>query len=204
MSSKLFKFLFVGIFSVLLIHTSCNDEEEPEPEVPVASFTYEVEELIVTFTNTSTNATSYSWDFGDSNSSTDKDPVHTYASRGTYDVVLTVFNESLTNEQSMTIEVTEPEIRAIILNEGNFGAGNGSISYYYEESQRIANDTVKSANNDSEIGSLVQSIFLYDTVGYIVCNASDKVEFIHNETFKVSGKSNYEHISAALYVCFRS
>jgi PKD repeat protein len=182
MNKKLFKFLFLSMITILLAHSSCQ-EDEPEPEVPVASFTYEGEELKVTFTNTSTNATAYSWDFGDSNTSTDKDPVHTYASRGTYDVKLTVVNGALADEQSMTIEVTEPEIRALIVNEGNFGAGNGSISYYYEESQRIANDTVKLANNDSEIGSTIQSVLLYDTVGYIVCNTSDKVEFIHNKTF---------------------
>ncbi|MCX6248070.1 MAG: PKD domain-containing protein [Bacteroidetes bacterium] len=41
------------------------------------------------FTNTSLNATRYAWDFGDQGSSTDTDPVHTYAAPGSYLVTLT-------------------------------------------------------------------------------------------------------------------
>jgi hypothetical protein len=45
----------------------------------------------VTFTNTSSaKALSYSWDFGDGNSASQKNPVHTYAKMGTYQVKLTV------------------------------------------------------------------------------------------------------------------
>lgn len=56
---------------------------------PVASATYTVNGNVVTFTNTTTNGASYSWDFGDQSSSIDASPVHTFASNGTYNVVLT-------------------------------------------------------------------------------------------------------------------
>lgn len=48
----------------------------------------------VMFTDNSTNATSWSWDFGDGNSSSDQNPVHTYSSAGNYTVVQKAQNEA--------------------------------------------------------------------------------------------------------------
>lgn len=48
---------------------------------PVAAFEF-------IFTNTSTKANQFFWDFGDGNSSTLENPVHTYAAMGTYQVTL--------------------------------------------------------------------------------------------------------------------
>lgn len=59
---------------------------------PTANFTSTVSGRTVTFTNTSTNNQSNSWNFGDGNSSTDVNPVHTYAADGSYTVTLTVTN----------------------------------------------------------------------------------------------------------------
>ncbi len=42
----------------------------------------------VTFSNTSSNGVSYAWNFGDGNTSTASNPVHTYTSSGTYTVRL--------------------------------------------------------------------------------------------------------------------
>lgn len=65
--------------------------------------------LEYTFTNTSVNATSFEWDFGDGNTSTEKSPTHTYASAGSYDVVLTATNESGSVLINETISVTDPD-----------------------------------------------------------------------------------------------
>lgn len=60
---------------------------------PVANFTHSINGNEVTFTNTSTDATSYAWDFGDTiGTSTDTDPVYTFASTGTFNVELTSTN----------------------------------------------------------------------------------------------------------------
>lgn len=58
----------------------------------VAAYTYSVNNLTVTFTDLSTGATSWFWDFGDGNTSTLQNPVHTYAGQNTYTVTLTVSN----------------------------------------------------------------------------------------------------------------
>lgn len=57
--------------------------------LPAPNFTYAINNLIVTFTNTSQNGQSYFWDFGDGDTSTEPDPVHTYAAPGDYSVMLT-------------------------------------------------------------------------------------------------------------------
>lgn len=63
---------------------------------PTANFTYVVNPSNngeVTFTNTSSDATTYSWDFGDfTGTSTDTNPIYTFASTGVYDVELTSTN----------------------------------------------------------------------------------------------------------------
>jgi hypothetical protein len=68
---------------------------------PSASFTTAITGNTVAFTDTSTGSpTSWHWDFGDGNTSTQQNPVHTYAS-GNYLVVLTVKNavgESVAND----------------------------------------------------------------------------------------------------------
>ncbi|MDX1913268.1 MAG: PKD domain-containing protein [Saprospiraceae bacterium] len=72
---------------------------------PTAGFTHVTNGLTVNFINASTGATSYSWDFGDGNGSTDASPSHTYATDGTYTVVLSVTNAcgTVTTTQSVTV-----------------------------------------------------------------------------------------------------
>ncbi|MFA5415070.1 MAG: DUF2341 domain-containing protein, partial [Methanoregula sp.] len=66
--------------------------------IPVANFTANITNgypsLTVQFTDTSTiNPTSWYWDFGDDTTSTEKNPVHTYSTYGTYTVSLTTAND---------------------------------------------------------------------------------------------------------------
>lgn len=69
-----------------------------------ANATSAVSFLTTTFNNTSTNATSYFWNFGDSNTSTDEDPVHIYAASGTYNVTLIAYGECTSD--TITFQVT--------------------------------------------------------------------------------------------------
>ncbi len=59
---------------------------------PVPDFTQTINGLSLTFTNQTVDATSYLWDFGDGNSSTMKDPMHTYSAVGDYLVTLTAMS----------------------------------------------------------------------------------------------------------------
>lgn len=77
---------------------------------PVTTFTVQTGGLSAEFSNGSFNAQSYSWDFGDGNTSNESNPVHDYASPGTYTVVLVATNDCGTAEftQTITIEGSAP------------------------------------------------------------------------------------------------
>ena len=80
---------------------------EEEIDDPTSDFTFTVDAGVVTFTNQSSNANTYNWDFGDGNTSTDSDPIHTYTSEGTYNVTLTATNEcgDVSSTQSVSINL---------------------------------------------------------------------------------------------------
>lgn len=61
-------------------------------EKAASSFSQTVDGRTVTFTNNSTNADSYLWKFGDGDSATIKNPVHTYPHANTYSVSLQAMN----------------------------------------------------------------------------------------------------------------
>lgn len=73
---------------------------------PQAQFTYSATGATeITFTNTSQFSTVYNWNFGDGNSSVDQNPVHTYATTGTYTVELAVENCGMQDTVSQIITI---------------------------------------------------------------------------------------------------
>lgn len=88
---------------------------------PVAGFTYSASGLTVTFTDTSKFATSWLWDFGDGNTSTQRNPVHTYPLPATYTVRLIASNPAAsdTAQQSITVTVTAIETPILIERKDN-------------------------------------------------------------------------------------
>ncbi|WP_394192257.1 S8 family serine peptidase [Pseudoalteromonas atlantica] len=77
---------------------------------PVARFSAAVNDKQVTFSNASTDdkgISSYYWNFGDGNSATSENPIHTYAVDGNYSVTLEVTDTAgQTNQRSQTVKVT--------------------------------------------------------------------------------------------------
>ncbi|MCB0643817.1 MAG: PKD domain-containing protein, partial [Phaeodactylibacter sp.] len=61
-------------------------------DAPDATFEYVQAGATFEFTDLTSDAVSWLWDFGDGNTSTEENPVHTYAQDGTYTVTLTVEN----------------------------------------------------------------------------------------------------------------
>lgn len=111
----------------------------------VAGFTWTQQSRTITFTNTSQNAVSYSWDFGDGNSGTEENPVHTYAEDGVYEVNLTAVSEMCADDQYMneivinTIGISESEAAKSISVYPN--PGNGT--FYISSVQSLFNVEVK-------------------------------------------------------------
>ena len=74
-------------------------------DVPTSEFTATLANgSTVTFSNTSSNADTYLWDFGDGNTSTEIEPIHSYATPGSYTVTLSATNNcgSVSSTQNVT------------------------------------------------------------------------------------------------------
>jgi GEVED domain/Pregnancy-associated plasma protein-A/PKD domain/Secretion system C-terminal sorting domain len=74
---------------------------------PIAGFNPSANGLNVTFLNTSSGALDYQWDFGDGGTSIGANPLHTYATAGTYNVCLIALtNNSCPDTICQTISIT--------------------------------------------------------------------------------------------------
>ena len=103
--------------ATLIIQFSIVDET-PVNQPPVGVFTASTlsgsAPLVVSFTASGSiddnGIIQYAWDFGDGNTSSDSDPVHTFVNPGVYTVLAEVFDaEGLSDSDTFTITVAEPQ-----------------------------------------------------------------------------------------------
>lgn len=74
----------------------------------------------------------------------------------------------------------------IILNEGQFQAGNGSVSFFNPNNSELINDLFNQQNN-RPLGDVVQSVHIEGNKAYIVVNNSSKIEIVDIADFKSLG-----------------
>ena len=74
-----------------------------EQTVPIASFSHTVDGMTVRFRDTSVAPSVWQWSFGDTKTSTDQHPEHTYETAGTYTVTLTVANSTSLSDTTSTM-----------------------------------------------------------------------------------------------------
>jgi hypothetical protein len=70
-----------------------------------------------------------------------------------------------------------------VINQGNFGFGNAEISFYNPATQQIADSLFKKVNNYM-LGDVAQSMFIRDSLGFIVVNYSQKIEVVKIPSFQ--------------------
>lgn len=71
-----------------------------------------------------------------------------------------------------------------IVNEGGFNFGNAEVSFYNPESSEVNNNVFNSANGYS-LGDVAQSMYIKDSIGFIVVNNSQKVEVVKIPSLQV-------------------
>jgi DNA-binding beta-propeller fold protein YncE len=76
-----------------------------------------------------------------------------------------------------------PNTKVLIVNEGNFGWGVGSISLYDPSSGAVIEDYYKQQNNNATLGNVCQSITKYNNNYYVVINNSNKIVVVNSSDF---------------------
>lgn len=70
----------------------------------------------------------------------------------------------------------------LILNQGNFGANNSTLTYYNLTSKKLFADFYSTANPDKKIGDTGNDVGIYGSKMYIVVNNSNNVEVVNAKT----------------------
>ncbi len=81
-------------------------------ELPQLSFDVNLNGLLVEFINTSEGALSYFWDFGDGNTSTEENPIHSYSDYGQYTVILSGENDCGPYSYEYILDVVDRDVLA--------------------------------------------------------------------------------------------
>lgn len=198
------RFNAVGQFTVVLTATdtgACNPIIVDSVQITVtddtvgAAFSYNFlidncDSLQVAFVDESVNANAWFWTFGDGNTSTDQNPIHTYTETGVYDVTLVVRNNATCNgaDTATSTIFKKPEVTA------DFFLPNGCQPYSRVLNNNSANATSYTWGlNGDELSTEEEPLIqLNDTGVYIItltagnpesCNLTD----ISTDTFTVFG-----------------
>lgn len=95
---------------------------------PDAAFLLATNDVTVTFTNQSVGANSFLWNFGDGQSSTEANPVHTYPGFGTYTVTMIATGTCGLDTSTVTI-VLGSVPNALFLYSGHIGCAPFSVQF---------------------------------------------------------------------------
>ncbi len=78
-----------------------------------------------------------------------------------------------------------------IVNEGNYGKGNSSLSYYIPDSLKVYQDVYGNANDNKKLGDTGNDIVIFENKAFIVVNNSHKIEVIQTTTHKSVGSIQF-------------
>jgi Zn-dependent metalloprotease/PKD repeat protein len=125
---------------------------------PIPSFSSTTLGLTTTFTNSSVGATSYLWDFGDGNTSTASNPVHTYNFDGIYTVMLYAYSGNCVDSSSITLNLITTGISA--------GAASLSLNIFPNPNAGLFTIQVNSLSEE------LMDLSVVNALGQLVYNAS--------------------------------
>lgn len=154
-------------------------------QAPTAGFAFNNSNLNVQFTDTSTDpdgsVVAWSWDFGDGNTSSTKDPAHSYSAAGTYDVSLTVTDDAGDTDstiKSVVVSTEEPNPGTISLSGTGYkvkGEWHADLSWDYTGAVDIYREGEIVASLSSSDGTYtdVTGMKGSGSLNYRVCEAGN-------------------------------
>jgi DNA-binding beta-propeller fold protein YncE len=111
---------------------------------------------------------------------------HQFAKIALFSLMLSGFLFSSCDKTQETPDTGKYGLGVLISNEGTFGAGNGSISYYDTEGDSVINEIFQLENNRS-LGDVVQSVIRIGDYAFIQVNNSNKIEIVDGKSFAEVG-----------------
>ena len=87
------------------------------------------------------------------------------------------------NPNSVKDKKEVKSVGAFIINEGNFMKANGSLSFYSFKDSTVQNNIFQTVNK-RPLGDVPNSMTVWDTLGFIVVNNSNKIEVIGLHSWK--------------------
>ncbi len=160
-----------AILVVLPFVLSSCGEDTP---VPTIDFTYEADGHDVTFTATATDADTYSWNFGDDETSTEMNPVHTYAAAGDYQVTCSVSGEGGDNSVTKTVTVPETEADYIV---GTWKLSTTDTVYIYNLDYTLDDKQPAGIFQLLGLGSIFDDEFTFNADGTMTIDNKDGMSF---------------------------
>lgn len=91
------------------------------------------------------------------------------------------------DDNGPVIDPVEPSEGVFIVNSGNFGAGNSSLSYLSTATNSVSNNLFRTANGMS-LGDVAQSMTMANGLGWVVVNNSGVIFAIDPDTYKEKGR----------------
>jgi PKD repeat protein len=168
---------------------------------PVAGFLSSVSLLTATFTNQSsgTNPQTYAWDFGDGNSSTLANPVHSYSSSGSFLICLTVTDLCGTAVycDSLTANCPQPQAQFTSVQQGglaifsNTSTGLQSAMYFWNFGDGNTSTVQNPTHTYSTGGSYLACLTVTDSCGQNTVCDTVVVTVVGNEDEKSMAFSVY-------------
>ncbi|MFT5754458.1 MAG: hypothetical protein ACI924_001692 [Flavobacterium sp.] len=102
---------------------------------------------------------------------------------------VTVFFASCSDDDGVQGIINEEPLGAydngvLILNEGNFGQDNSSISYLSNDFATFQNNAFLTVNPTKVLGNTGQDIGFYNDLAFVVVNVSNKIEIVNRYTLE--------------------
>ncbi len=153
---------------------------------PATNFSKVVIERTVYLTNTSANGGTYEWDFGDGETSVDVNPIHEYATDGTYTITLVSTNECGSTLMKMSVTIVTVPI-ALFTADTTFGCASFTVKY-----KNLSSTNVTSWDWEFPGGTPATSKLFEPVVEYKNPGAFDVTLTAKNSKYKaISSKPKY-------------
>jgi|SRR5690554_1600893 len=111
---------------------------------------------------------------------------------------------SCNSDDDQPTGVTVPETEGVILvgNEGSFMADNASLTLVDRGAETATQNVYASANDDAELGDVLQSMYAYQNEIYVVVNNSGKIEVLDKSN--LTSKRTISGMSSPRFMLFES